>query len=222
MAAARSKGARNRVDDRVSGWDAERTARRAPPERSRGRLPAAVARRILEDMAINRRPVLKLGVVDVGVEQAELPNGRTIDLAVIRHPGASAIVALDRDGSIPLLTQYRHAAGGWLREIPAGCINPGETPRQCAERELREEAGLIAARWDELGTIVTIPSFCDERITLYLARDLRGAPRELDHDEVIDVDRVMLDEAFRMIGRGEIIDAKTIVALHHTRELLAR
>ena len=171
-------------------------------------------------MAHNRHPVLKLGVVDIGVESATLPNGVTIDLAVIRHPGASAIVAIDADGAIPLLTQYRHAIGGWLKEIPAGCINVGETPRACAERELREEAGLVARHWDQLGTIVTIPSFCDERITLFLARDLTDAERELDHDEVINVDRVPLAEALRMIFRSEIIDAKTIAALHLTREFL--
>jgi ADP-ribose pyrophosphatase len=168
----------------------------------------------------NRRSVLKLGVVDVGVESAALPNGVTIDLAVIRHPGASAIVALDADGAIPLLTQYRHAVGGWLKEIPAGCINPGETPRLCAERELREEAGFVAQQWVQLATIVTIPSFCDERITLFLARDLSGAERKLDHDEVINVDRVPFDKALRMIQRGEIMDAKTIAALHLTREFL--
>src|SRR5260221_12030542 len=141
----------------------------------------------LLNMDHNRRPVLKLGVVDIGIENVALPNGVNIDLAVIRHPGASAIVSLDADGTIPLLTQYRHAVGGWLKEIPAGCINAGETPRLCAERELREEAGLVARQWDQLGTIVTIPSFCDERLTLYLARDLTEAPRELDHDEAINV-----------------------------------
>lgn len=171
-------------------------------------------------MAHNRRPVLKLGVVDIGIESAALPNGVTVDLAVIRHPGASAIVAIDANGAIFLLTQYRHAVGGWLKEIPAGCINAGETPRVCAERELREEAGLIAGQWDQLGTIVTIPSFCDERITLFLARDLAGADRELDHDEVINVEPVPLDEALMMIRRGEIFDAKTIAALHLTREFL--
>ncbi len=171
-------------------------------------------------MAHNRRPILKLGVVDIGVESAALPNGITVDLAVIRHPGASAIVALDADGKIPLLRQYRHAVGGWLKEIPAGCINAGETPRDCAERELREEAGLVARQWDRLGQIVTIPSFCDERITLYLARDLTAADRELDHDEVIDVERVPLEEAMTMISRGEIFDAKTIAALHLAREFL--
>ena len=78
----------------------------------------------------------------------------------------------------------------------------------------------MARQWDQLGTIVTIPSFCDERLTIYLARDLTEAPRELDHDEVINVWRIPLDEALRMISRGEIIDAKTIVALNMTREFL--
>jgi ADP-ribose pyrophosphatase len=171
-------------------------------------------------MALNRRPVLKLGVVDFGVESAALPNGVTIELAVIRHPGASAIVAIDANGAISLLTQYRHATGGWLREIPAGCINAGETPRVCAERELREEAGMVARQWDQLGTIVTIPSFCDERVNLFLARDLDRAERELDHDEVINVEQVPMEEALRMVRRGEIFDAKTIAALHLAREFL--
>jgi len=163
----------------------------------------------------NRREVLKLGVVDLGIENATLPNGVALDLPVIRHPGASAIVALDASGAIALLTQYRHAIGGWLREIPAGCRNGAETPRQCAERELREEAGLSATRWDHLGWIVTIPSFCDERIDLFLARDLSPMSLQPDRDEVIKVERVRLDAALAMIVQGEIIDAKTIAALHH-------
>src|SRR5271167_1026997 len=171
-------------------------------------------------MDANRRPILKLGVVDFGIERATLPNGVTVDLPVIHHPGASAIVAIDSDGMVAILTQYRHAYGGWLREIPAGCVNPGETPRQCAERELREEAGLNADQWDHIATIVTIPSFCDERIAIYLARDLSAAERKLDHDEVINVGRVKLDEALMMIRRGEIVDAKTIVALYQAREFL--
>ncbi|HTT75209.1 MAG TPA: NUDIX hydrolase [Candidatus Binataceae bacterium] len=171
-------------------------------------------------MDTNRQPILKLGVVDFGVERATLPNGVTVELPVIHHPGASAIVALDSEGMVAILNQYRHAYGGWLREIPAGCVNPGETPRQCAERELREEAGLTACRWDQIGTIVTIPSFCDERIAIWLARGLVSADRELDHDEVINVDRIKLDEALRMVRRGEIVDAKTITALYEVREFL--
>jgi ADP-ribose pyrophosphatase len=152
-------------------------------------------------MAVNRREVLKLGVVDFGVEKAELPNGVKVDLPVIRHPGASAIVALDEHRHVTLLRQWRHAMGGWMWEIPAGCRRAGESAQSCAERELSEEAGLGAHRWDHLGGIVTIPSFCDERIELYLARDL--------------------DEALAMIVRGEMIDAKSIVALLRARDFLA-
>ncbi|MBV8359006.1 MAG: NUDIX hydrolase [Deltaproteobacteria bacterium] len=171
-------------------------------------------------MASNRRPVLKMGIVDIGVESAALPNGVTVELAIVRHPGASAVVALDDDGWIAMLTQYRHAIGGWLREVPAGCRNGGESPLECAQRELREEAGLTARQWDHLGSIVTIPSFCDERIELFLARDLSPSTSQLDFDEVIKVERINIEQALAMVAAGEIIDAKTIAALHHVRVFL--
>jgi ADP-ribose diphosphatase len=168
----------------------------------------------------DRRPVLKLGVVDLGVERATLPNGITVDLAVIRHPGAAAIVAIDEGGAVAMVSQWRHAIGQWMWEIPAGCRNAGEDALACAQRELGEEAGLAAARWDHLGGIVTIPSFCDERIELYLARELSAGEGELDHDEVIRRVRIPLTEALVMIERGEIVDAKTIVALYRARDFL--
>ena len=171
-------------------------------------------------MSSNRRPVLKLGVVDFGVESATLPGGVQVDLPVIRHPGASAIVALYPDLNIAMLRQYRHAIGGWLWEIPAGCRNAGEDGLQCARRELGEEARVAAARWDHLGSIITIPSFCDERIEMYLARELSAGEGTLDHDEVISVSRVPFEETFAMIRRGDIVDAKTIVALYRAREFV--
>lgn len=163
---------------------------------------------------------MKLGVVDFGVEQATLPNGVEIDLAVIRHPGASAIVALDNTGHVAMLSQYRHAIGGYLWEIPAGVRHSGESPIQCAQRELAEEAGFSARRWDHLGAIVTIPSFCDERIDLYLARELDFAVGTRDVDEVIQVERITFAETLRMIRRGDIVDAKTIAALYQARDFL--
>jgi ADP-ribose pyrophosphatase len=171
-------------------------------------------------MESNRRQVLKLGVVDLGVEHASLPNGVEIDLAVIRHPGAAAIVALDESGNLAMLHQYRHAIGGYMWEVPAGCRNAGESPLQCAHRELAEEAGLAARRWDHLGAIVTIPSFCDERIDLYLARDLEVASATPDVDEVIRVEKIAFEDAMRMVRSGEIVDAKTIAALYRARDLL--
>jgi ADP-ribose pyrophosphatase len=173
-------------------------------------------------MALQRRPVLKMGVVDVGVESVALPNGVAVDLAIVRHPGASAIVALDDDYRVAMLTQYRHAIGGWLREVPAGCRNGAESPLECAQRELREEAGLSAERWDYLGSIVTIPSFCDEKIGLFLARQLAPSASQLDFDEVITVERIDFEQALTMIRAGDIIDAKTIAALHHADAFLKR
>ena len=174
----------------------------------------------LYPMASTRRRILKLGVVDFGVEHTVLPNGAEVDLAVIRHPGASAIVALDNNGNTALLSQYRHAIGGYVWEIPAGVRHDDETPIQCAQRELAEEAGLSGRRWDHLGAIVTVPSFCDERIELFLARELDLAVGSQDFDEVIRVERRSFAEALRMVRRGEIVDAKTIAALYQAREFL--
>jgi ADP-ribose pyrophosphatase len=168
-----------------------------------------------------RRRILKMGVVDIGVERAALPDGRTLELPVIRHPGASAIVALDNDGRVAMLTQYRHAVGGWHREIPAGCRDGAETPLECAKRELREETGLTARLWDHLAAIVTIPSFCDERIELFLARELTQEAINPEPDEIIRVERLGFKEALDLIRQGTIVDAKTVAALHHAQAFLA-
>jgi len=151
--------------------------------------------------------------VDLGVERVTLPNGLEFELAIIRHPGACAVVALDEHGFVTLIQQYRHALGSYLWEIPAGCREPQETAERCAERELLEETGIVAKRWNHLGSIVTIPSFCDERIEMFLARELTYQETRHEPDEVIRVQRVALDEALAMIDRGDIIDAKTITGL---------
>lgn len=180
----------------------------------------SIVGRMSEKQWPNRRPVLRQGVVDFGIETATLPNQVTIDLPIIRHPGASAVVALDGNGTIAMVNQYRHAIGAYLWEVPAGCRAGGESFLDCAKRELREEAGLSAARWDRLGSIVTVPSFCDERIELFLARDLSRASGELDADEVIRVERLSMKQLLTMIRAGEIVDSKTIAALHHAKDAI--
>ncbi|MDW7708884.1 MAG: NUDIX hydrolase [Deferrisomatales bacterium] len=150
-----------------------------------------------------------------------LPGGRTLPLEVVRHPGGAAAVAVDHRGRVCLLRQFRHAVGGWLWEIPAGKLDPGETPERTARRELEEEAGVRAGTWLSLGQIVTAPGFCDEVIHLFLAQDLEtGNPRPEDH-EVLEVHWVDLGEALRRAA-GELRDAKTVAGLFRAREALRR
>jgi len=162
------------------------------------------------------RDIYRGRIVHLTAEDVELPNGHRMELEIVRHPGAAAVAALDADGAVTLLRQYRHAVGGYLWEVPAGKLDDAEEPLACAARELREEAGLEAGRLEAVGSIVTCPGFCDEVIHLFVATDLRRAPRALGDDEVIDAVRaVPLADAMAMIARGEIRDAKTIAALVH-------
>jgi len=166
------------------------------------------------------RPIYKGRIVDLQLEEITLPNQLTVMLEIIHHPGAAAVVAVDHAGAVTLIRQFRHAAGGFIWEIPAGTLHPGETPDVCAARELREEAGLIAGALVRLGSIWTTPGFCDERIHLFLARDLTPTAQQLDHDEVLSVHSVSLTRALEMVRGGEIEDAKSIAGLYQAAEFM--
>lgn len=146
-------------------------------------------------------------------ERLTLPNGVTTELEVIRHPGAAAIVPLLGDNMVVMIRQYRHAAGGFLWEIPAGTMNPGENPVECARRELPEEVGYRARSFQTLGEIFPVPGYSDERIHIFLATGLTRSRQNLDVDEVLDVKLMRVEEALEMIKKGEIRDAKTIIGL---------
>ncbi len=152
-------------------------------------------------------------VVDLNLEDVRLPNGRTTQLEIIRHSGASAVVPLRENGRVVLIRQFRYAAGGMIIEVPAGRLEAGEEPLSCARREMAEEVGLKAGRWDSLGEIWTTPGFTDEKIHLFLARDLTEVQASPEDDEVIEVVEFSLEESVAMIRRGEIQDGKTICAL---------
>jgi ADP-ribose pyrophosphatase len=160
------------------------------------------------------RDVYRGRIVHLTIEEVTLPNGHRMELEIVRHPGAAAVAAIGADGGVTLLRQYRHAAGGYLWEVPAGKLDAGEAPLTCARRELREEAGIEADHFEAVGSIVTCPGFCDEVIHLFVATELRPAPQTLGADEVIDTIRtVPLDRALGMVRDGEIRDGKTIAAL---------
>jgi ADP-ribose pyrophosphatase len=163
-----------------------------------------------------RRQIYKGRIVDLRLERVTLPNGATVELELMHHPGAAAVAAVDERARVVLIRQYRHATGGYIWELPAGILaSPAEPPEACAARELREEAGVGAAELTHLGTIFTTPGFCDERIHLFLARGLTDGDHGHEADEVIaEIARVPLAEALAMVQRGEIVDAKTICGLH--------
>jgi ADP-ribose pyrophosphatase len=166
----------------------------------------------------NVRDIYRGHLVHLTAETVRLPNGHEMELEIVRHPGASAVAAIDEHGAVTLLRQYRHAVGGYLWEVPAGKLDPGESPERCAERELREEAGVAAGRLERTGSIVTCPGFCDEVIHLFLATQLTRVPPARGADEVIeDVRAVPLAEAIAMVASGEIRDSKTIAALFHAQ-----
>ena len=162
---------------------------------------------------LNSRPVFKGRVVDLSVDRVRMPNGHATELEVIRHPGAAAMVPLTESGDVLLVRQYRYATGGWLLEVPAGKLDEGEAPETCAARELEEEVGMKPADLVPLGWIWTTPGFTDEKIWLYLCRDLRPTQQELEDDEVLTVETATLSDAIAMVHRGDICDGKSVCAL---------
>ncbi|MEL6344637.1 MAG: NUDIX hydrolase [Myxococcota bacterium] len=162
----------------------------------------------------NRRSIYEGKVVRLGLETVTLPHGVTIDLEVIRHPGAAAVVPVHEDGSVTLIYQHRHAAGGMIYEVPAGKLEPLEDPILCAGRELEEEVQLRAGTLTHLSTIYTTPGFTDEQIHLYKATDLTPASEaQPEADEFIEVVRLPPAEVLQMIRDGRIVDGKSICAL---------
>jgi ADP-ribose pyrophosphatase len=157
-------------------------------------------------------------VVSLDIDTVRFPDGTFGELEIIRHPGASAVVPFldDPKGSDPqlvLLRQYRYAAGGYLYELPAGRLEPGEEPVACAARELREETGCTAEHFEPLFTMFTTPGFTDERIHLFMATGLTRGVAATEHDEFIQVVTRSLSQCLQMIANAEIQDAKTALGI---------
>lgn len=162
---------------------------------------------------ISSRQVYSGRLLRVDQDHVLLPNGSTTDLEMVRHPGASAVVPFVTDEDILLVRQFRYAAQGFILEVPAGTLQKGEPPDECARREVEEEAGYRAGRIVKIGSIYTTPGFTDEVIHLYVARDLTPVAQKLDADEVLTVERLPFKRAVDLIRMGEIVDSKTICAL---------
>jgi ADP-ribose pyrophosphatase len=161
---------------------------------------------------VSSEEIFKGKLIDV-VRDTVREDDKTYTREVVRHPGGSGIVACFDDGTIALVSQYRHPTVRYILEIPAGKLDPGERPEETAARELEEELGVVAGRMEQLTEFYTTPGFCSEKIWVFLATDLRETAHRYEDDEIIEIVRVPFPRALEMIASREIEDAKTIIGL---------
>lgn len=157
-------------------------------------------------------------IVNLDLDSVRFPDDSVGQLEMLRHAGAAAVVPfLDPPGSadprVVLIRQFRHAANGYIWEVPAGRLDSGERPETCAARELEEETGMRALRLERLTTIYTTPGFTDERIHLFLAEGLEPGAEHREADEFMELHTLRWSDVMRQVERGEISDGKTLVSL---------
>lgn len=154
------------------------------------------------------------------LDHLRTPDGRDVIYEVIEHPGAVTIIPVDEERRILFVRQYRPATGQVLLELPAGTINKGEDPLDCALREIREETGMAARQMDKIGELWLAPGYSTEYLHFYLATGLYSSPLEQDEDEYIHVEAIPYEKAVEMAARGEIHDGKTMAGLQMLRGIL--
>lgn len=171
----------------------------------------------LLEKTIKREVLFEGKVIDLHIEEVELPNGHTSRRELIKHPGAVAILAITDEKKIVMVQQYRKALDKVIVEIPAGKLEKGEAPEVTAKRELEEETGYDCEILTPLISFYTSPGFADELVHLFIAEDLKKIenPASLDEDEFVDVLEVSLDEALELIREKKIYDAKTAYAVQY-------
>lgn len=164
-------------------------------------------------MSFERKSIYEGRVIKVSLDTVDLPNGARVPLEIVRHPGGAAAVAIDAENRVCLLHQFRHAAGGYIYELPAGKLEPGEPPEVTVRRELIEEAATRAAHWESLGTYFSSPGVFTEVIHLYLATGLAPAAANPEAGEVFEVEWWPMQLAIERAQNGELTDGKTIIGI---------
>ena len=171
---------------------------------------------------ISSKEIYKGRVIDLRVDEIQYDNGTTGYREVASHPGGAAVVAL-KDGMIILVSQFRYPLNKTIYELPAGKLDHSEDPVECAKRELEEETGFKSDNFIKLGEIVSTPGFCDERLHLFLARDLKPGNKNHEEGEYgMETHYFTLGEIEQKIVDSEIIDAKTICAVYLAKKYLVK
>ena len=162
---------------------------------------------------LSSRRIFKGKIIGLRVDAVELTNGLKVEREVVEHRPVVVVVPIDAEGQLLLVRQFRYPAGEDLLEAPAGIVEQGEAPEECAARELQEEIGFASRDLRELGGFWISPGFCDEYMYAYVARELAPSRLEGDPDEDIEVERLSVPEVMRAIREGDIRDAKTIASV---------
>ena len=169
---------------------------------------------------LEARTLYKGMIVNVRRDLAELQNGSRVQREIVEHPGGVGIIPVTRDNKVLMVRQYRYPMEEELLEIPAGKLDAGESPLECAARELSEETGCTAGKYVDMGAIYPSPGFCRETLYLYLALDLRRGEMHLDENELLSVEPFGIDELIEKIMANELPDAKTIIGVMKAKKYL--
>lgn len=173
-------------------------------------------------MTTANKTVYQGRIIDLDIEQVILPNGVSIEMEIVRHPGGAVVVALDEQDRICLLRQYRHICNDWIWELPAGKIDGGEEPLLTAQRELEEEAGRTAANWTSLGHMISSPGVFTEIVHCYLATELSICETDHEAEELIEIHWLPLAEAFDWAINNKISDAKSVIGICRAHSALIK
>ncbi len=167
----------------------------------------------LYEQKVKSRIIFKGGIIDLYLDKVKLPNGKIATREKVSHPGAVGIVPITEKGNILLVKQFRYPVKKVLMEIPAGKIDKGEIPLECAKRELKEETGAAGGKLIHLKTFYSSPGFCNEIMHLFMAEGFKKGNKCPEDDEFLEIVEIKMEDSLSFIESGRLKDAKTIIGI---------